>query len=72
LEFTATQYALLSSLAALGLRTVGGFSGVLAVHLGWVGFYGLAIFTALPAMLIMRAFLWREPAAVNAAQAVAL
>jgi PAT family beta-lactamase induction signal transducer AmpG len=60
LEFTATQYALLSSLAALGLRTLGGFSGVLAADLGWVGFYGLAIFTALPAMLVMRRFLWRD------------
>ena len=59
-EFTATQYALLSSLAALGLRTVGGLSGVLAMRLGWVDFYGLAIFTALPAMLIMRAWLWEE------------
>jgi len=61
-EFTATQYALLSSVAALGLRTIGGFSGVIAADLGWVGFYGVAIFTALPAMLVMRRFLWREPA----------
>ncbi len=57
-EFTATQYALLSSLAAVPLRTVGGFSGVLAAHLGWVWFYGISIFTALPAMLVMRRYLW--------------
>lgn len=51
--FTATQYALLSSLAAVGLRTLGGFSGVLAASLGWVGFYALTIVAAVPAMLVM-------------------
>ena len=51
--YTATQYALLSSLAALPLRTVGGLSGILAQSLGWVTFYGATIFAAVPAMLIM-------------------
>ena len=60
-SFTATQYALLSSLAAVGLRTLGGFSGVLAAALGWTGFYGLAVFAALPAMLIMLYLLRRFP-----------
>ena len=59
--FTATQYALLSSLAAVGLRTLGGWSGVLAAALGWVGFYGMTIFAALPAMLIMLYLLRRFP-----------
>ena len=59
--FTATQYALLSSLAAVGLRTLGGFSGVLAQALGWVGFYALTIGAALPAMLIMLWLLRRFP-----------
>ncbi len=60
--FTATQYALLSSLAAVGLRTVGGLSGVLAAALGWVAFYAVAIFAALPAMLLMVGLLRRFPA----------
>lgn len=60
-RFTATQYALLSSLAALGLRTVGGSSGVLAAELGWAAFYGLTIIAALPAMLIMVHLLRRFP-----------
>lgn len=60
-RFTATQYALLSSLAALGSRTVGGLSGVLAAALGWTAFYGLTIFAALPAMLIMLHLLRRFP-----------
>lgn len=60
--FTATQYALLSSLAAVGLRTIGGFSGVLAEALGWRAFYGLTIVAALPAMLLMLSLLRRFPA----------
>ncbi len=59
--FTATQYALLSSLAAVGLRTVGGLSGVLAAAVGWVAFYALTIFAALPAMLLMLGLLRRFP-----------
>ena len=53
--YSATQYALLSSLATLPLRTMGGLSGWLAQSLGWVPFYGIAIFAAVPAMLIMLA-----------------
>jgi len=59
--FTATQYALLSSLAAVGLRTLGGLSGILAAHLGWTGFYALTIFAALPAMMLMVGLLRRFP-----------
>lgn len=51
--YTATQYALLSSLAVVPLRTVGGLSGFLAQALGWIPFYGVTIFAAVPAMLIM-------------------
>ncbi len=64
-RFTATQYALLSSLAAVGLRTLGGTSGWLAQALGWEAFYGMTIFAALPAMLIMLRLL-RRPAVVPA------
>ena len=39
--FTATQYALLSSLAAIALRTVGGLSGFMAADLGWTRFYAV-------------------------------
>ena len=53
IAFTATQYALLSSLAAVGLRTIGGVSGILARVLGWEWFYAATILAALPAMLLM-------------------
>ena len=63
--YTATQYALLSSLAAIPLRTVGGLSGFLAQAMGWVSFYGLTIFAAVPAMLIMLVLVRRtRPAAL--------
>jgi len=60
-RFTATQYALLSSLAAVGLRTIGGTSGHLAEALGWTLFYALTIFAAVPAMLVMLDLLRRPP-----------
>lgn len=59
--FTATQYALLSSLASVGLRTIGGYSGKLAEMTGWIGFYALTIFAAVPAMLLMLWLLRRFP-----------
>jgi PAT family beta-lactamase induction signal transducer AmpG len=60
--FSATQYALLSSLAVIPLRTVGGLSGFLAQAMGWVPFYALTIFAAVPAMLIMLLLLRRGTA----------
>jgi PAT family beta-lactamase induction signal transducer AmpG len=59
--FTATQYALLSSLAAVGTRTVGAFSGSLAEALGWPAFYFMTMLAALPAMGIMLFLLKRLP-----------
>ncbi len=67
--FTATQYALLSSLAAVALRTVGGLSGVLAAAMGWVPFYALCLFAAVPAMLVMLRILRRFPPVDARAQA---
>ena len=59
--FTATQYALLSSLAAVPLRTLGASSGWLAEALGWPGFFLLTTAAALPAMGIMLWLLRRLP-----------
>jgi PAT family beta-lactamase induction signal transducer AmpG len=66
MAFTATHYALLSSLAALTVHTLGGFSGVLAASLGWTQFYVLCSFAALPAMLLMLRLLRRYPPAEQA------
>jgi PAT family beta-lactamase induction signal transducer AmpG len=59
--FTATHYALLSSIPALAIHTIGGFSGVLADKTGWVVFYGICTFAALPAMGLMVMLLRRYP-----------
>lgn len=59
--FTATQYALLSSLAAVPLRTLAGGSGWLAEALGWSWFFVLSTVAALPAMAIMLFLLSRLP-----------
>ena len=60
-SFTATQYALLSSLAAVPLRTLGAGSGYLAEALGWSWFFVLTTAAALPAMAIMLFLLSRLP-----------
>ncbi len=60
-SFSATQYALLSSLAAVPLRTLGASAGVLAQSLGWWWFFVLTTLAALPAMVIMLILLARFP-----------
>lgn len=60
-DYTATQYALLSSVAAVALRTVGGLSGVLAQALGWLRFYEFTVVSALPAILVLLLILNRYP-----------
>jgi len=59
--YTATQYALLSSLAAVASRTLGGLSGYLAEAVGWAWFYTLTMVAALPAMASMFHLLRRFP-----------
>ena len=61
IAFTATQYALLSSLAALPLRTLGATGGFLAEALGWERFFVLTTAAALPAMGMMLVMLRRYP-----------
>jgi PAT family beta-lactamase induction signal transducer AmpG len=56
--FTATQYALLSSLAAVGRTLVASSGGVLAEKLGWVPFFLLTTVAAVPALLLL---IWIGP-----------
>ena len=60
--FTATQYALLSSLASVPLRVLGASAGVWAMALGWWWFFAMTTAAALPAMLLMLFLLSRLPA----------
>jgi MFS transporter, PAT family, beta-lactamase induction signal transducer AmpG len=51
--FTATQYALLSSLSAVGRTMIASSGGVLAEHLGWVRFFLLSTVVTLPALALL-------------------
>jgi PAT family beta-lactamase induction signal transducer AmpG len=56
--YTATQYALLSSLALLGRTVVASSGGVLSVKMGWVWFFVLTSIVALPAIALIA---WLKP-----------
>lgn len=57
--FTATQYALLSSLASVGRTTLASSGGWLVDHLGWMTFFTLSTVAALPG-LVMALWLMRR------------
>jgi PAT family beta-lactamase induction signal transducer AmpG len=64
-DFTATQYALLSSLAAVGRTMVASSGGVLADHLGWVRFFLLTTVVTIPALLLLGWIALRSPTVVK-------
>lgn len=53
-RYTATQFALFSSLSAVGRIVAGPQAAFLVEHLGWVWFYGMTFLTGLPALLLLR------------------
>ena len=53
LEFTATQYALFSSLAAVGRTTLASGGGLLAEQTGWFWFFVASTVCALPGLLVL-------------------
>jgi PAT family beta-lactamase induction signal transducer AmpG len=68
-SFSATQYALLSSLAVVPQRVLGGWSGQIAEAMGavgWPGFFLMTTAAALPAMGLMLFLLWKLPPAPRA------
>jgi PAT family beta-lactamase induction signal transducer AmpG len=50
--YTATQYALFSSLMTLPGQFAGGFTGLLAAAVGWPEFYLITALTGVPAILL--------------------
>lgn len=52
-EFTATQYALLASLALMGRTVVGSTSGYVSEATGWVVFFLLTTVASLPALVLL-------------------
>jgi PAT family beta-lactamase induction signal transducer AmpG len=59
LAYTATQFALLSSLAGVGRTWLSSPAGIFAEQLGWVGFWIMTTVVALPGMVLLW-FLWRK------------
>jgi len=53
LAFTATQYALFSSLAAVPARFLSAPSGWLVDHIGWVSFFVAATLICVPGLLVL-------------------
>jgi MFS transporter, PAT family, beta-lactamase induction signal transducer AmpG len=53
ITFTATQYALLTSLAAVGRTTLSASGGALADTLGWAPFFVLATAACLPGLILL-------------------
>ena len=51
--YTATQFALLSSLASVGRTLVASSGGILAERLGWVVFFLLTTVATVPALLLL-------------------
>jgi len=60
-QFSATQYALLSSLVALSRDIVVAPSGEIVEFLGWQGFFAMSILAAVPGLILLPLFApWRE------------
>jgi PAT family beta-lactamase induction signal transducer AmpG len=55
-RFTATQYALLSSLMGVPRVLASAPTGYMAEWLGWFSFFAFCALIALPGMLILRRF----------------
>jgi PAT family beta-lactamase induction signal transducer AmpG len=60
--FTATQYALLSSLATVGLNVLAASGGALAEALGWVPFFIVCTLFCVPSLLLLLWLMRRPPA----------
>ncbi len=69
-RFTATQYALLSSLMGVPRVFAAAPAGYLAEWLGWQGFFVLCVLAAIPGLIILRRFAgWQEAHSLPAAAA---
>lgn len=63
--FTATQYALLSSLASLGRTLVASSGGVLSEKIGWAPFFLMTTVVTLPALFLLAWISRRQQAKVS-------
>jgi PAT family beta-lactamase induction signal transducer AmpG len=66
LTFTGTQYALFSSLAAIGRTVLSSPGGLLAEQMGWFNYFLLSTGLALPGLLMLLWMMRRYPPPVRA------
>ncbi len=52
-KFTATQYAMMTSLMAIPGTAAAAVTGYMVEYLGWTGFYAICALVALPGMLLL-------------------
>lgn len=60
--YTATQYALFSSLMTLPGKFIGGFSGWMVEHAGYAWFFVTTSIAGVPAIVLLCWLIWRMPA----------
>ena len=59
LDFTATQYALISSIGTFIGKAVAGYSGDVQLAVGWYNFFLYAGATGVPSVLLAMAVSWK-------------
>jgi PAT family beta-lactamase induction signal transducer AmpG len=60
-KFTATQYALLTSLMGIPRVVAASATGILAELFGWIGFFLFCTLIAIPGMLLLLRFApWQD------------
>ena len=57
--YTATQYALLSALSAVGRTVLSSWAGWFAEHMGWMSFFLLTTAAAMPGLVLLWWLTWR-------------
>jgi PAT family beta-lactamase induction signal transducer AmpG len=65
LQFTATQYALFSSLAAVGRTIIASPLGGLAEEIGWINYFLFSTVMAVPGMVLLIYMLKRYPVTIE-------
>jgi PAT family beta-lactamase induction signal transducer AmpG len=66
--FTATQYALLSSLAGVGRTVLSAWGGKMVLLLGWTPFFLVSTVLCIPGLLLLFWMVRTMPAAARQAQ----
>jgi PAT family beta-lactamase induction signal transducer AmpG len=67
LQFSATQYALLSSIMLLLPRLLGGYSGTMVENLGYEQFFVLTAMLGIPTLILI-SLQWRQQATAGLKQ----